>query len=106
MQWFLGIGIIPSCLLGAKKKIFKTNETFTIGALKKKFVLLLKTHLPLSFWNEFSSGRLELKGSVLFVCVFFSLFFLVLLMHVFIIREETDSREKVVDISELSMSGW
>jgi hypothetical protein len=54
MQWFLGIGIIPSCLLGAKKKIFKTNEIFTIGALKKKFVLLLKTHLPLSFWNEFS----------------------------------------------------
>jgi hypothetical protein len=76
VPWNIGI---PSCLLGAKKKIFKTNEIFTIGALKKKFVLLL----------------------CLCVCVcFFSLFFLVLLMHVFIIREETDSREKVVDISE------
>ncbi len=70
VPWNIGI---PSCLLGAKKKIFKTNEIFTIGALKKKFVLLL----------------------CLCVC-----FFLVLLMHVFIIREETDSREKVVDISE------
>jgi hypothetical protein len=26
---------------------------------------LKKMHLPLSFWNEFSSGRLELKGFVL-----------------------------------------
>jgi hypothetical protein len=39
------------------------------------------------------------------VCVFFSLF-LVLLMHVLRIRQDTDSREKVVEISELSMSGW
>jgi NADH:ubiquinone oxidoreductase subunit H len=70
------------------------------------FVCVFFSLFFFGFWNEFSSGRLELKGSVC-VCVFFLFFFfLVLLMHVFIIREETDSREKVVDISELSMSGW
>ncbi len=57
------------------------------------------------FWNEFSSGRLELKGSVC-VCVFFLFFFFGFADACFYIREETDSREKVVDISELSMSGW
>ncbi len=61
-------------LISCQEKIsFMTNAILTIGALKKKSVLLL--------------------------CVCFFLFFLmVLLIHVLRIREETDSREKVVEI--------
>jgi len=40
MQRFLGIRI-RWCLLGAKTKIFMTNDFLTIGALKKKSVLLV-----------------------------------------------------------------
>jgi hypothetical protein len=69
------------------KKLFTTIEILTIGALKKKKSVLL--------------------GCVcVCVCVFFFFLLLGLLMHVLRIREETDSREKVVEISELCVIGW